>query len=230
MKQNGPEYLSKTARIQVKVCGLTRPQEASACANIGIDAIGLVFYPPSPRNLTFAAARDICRAVSNQTFCVGVFVNPIFEDVCEAIDFCRIDAVQLHGNESPDFVDKIQTTGVRVIKTLFSRKPPGFDRTEDFSPDAFLVEQGSGPLPGGNAETWLWGDAGRLRTDRPVILAGGLRPDNIASAVMAAHPDAVDVSSGVEASPGCKDIKKVAALMTAISTIRPQKKIRRVFS
>ena len=112
---------------------------------------------------------------------------------------------------------------------LFFQTVPGFETAADFQPDAFLIERGGGRLPGGNAEDWCWAETKRIRTTTPLILAGGIRPDNVAAAILGAQPDAVDVSSGVEASPGQKDITKVQALLHAVKKMDMKKPIRRIF-
>ena len=112
-----------------------------------------------------------------------------------------------------------------VIKALFAQRAPGFEAASGIPASAFLVECGKGPLPGGNAQDWDWDRAAALGARHPLILAGGLTPENAAQAVRAAFPDAVDVSSGVEASPGRKDIHKVEQLIAAVSTAAARRPI-----
>jgi phosphoribosylanthranilate isomerase len=217
-------------RPEIKICGLTRVDEAVACAEAGADAIGLVFYPPSPRHLTPRQAREISLALPNPTARVGVFVNCPVSDILKRIDDCRLTAVQLHGQESPDVVTALCNRGVRVIKALFISKPPLISEVWRYPAAAFLVECGKGILPGGNALSWNWSEVKIFGLSYPLILAGGLGPDTISLAVSEAAPDAVDVSSGVESSPGCKDIKKVRSLIHAISRCRIERQPRRIWS
>jgi phosphoribosylanthranilate isomerase len=214
---------------EIKICGLTRANEAVSCAEAGADAIGLVFYPPSPRNLTPQQARDINLTLPEQTARVGVFVDSPVSDILKRIDDCRLTAVQLHGQESPDVVRVLCERGVQVIKALFIHKLPLICEASRYPAATFLVECGKGLLPGGNALTWNWGEVKSFGMSYPLILAGGLSPDTIAQAVSEARPDAVDVSSGVESSPGRKDIQKVRALIQAISRCSIERQPRRIW-
>jgi phosphoribosylanthranilate isomerase len=217
-------------RPEIKICGLTRVDEAVACAEAGADAIGLVFYPPSPRHLALQQAREISLAVPDQTARVGVFVDSPVSDILKRIDDCRLTAVQLHGQESPAFVRDLCERGVQVIKALFIHKPPLICEASHYQAAAFLVECGKGRLPGGNALTWNWIEVKSFGLSYPLILAGGLSPDTIARAVSEACPDALDISSGVESSPGRKDIQKVRALIHAISRCALERQPRRIWS
>lgn len=207
MKKNPP---------QVKICGLTRVDQAVACAAAGADAIGLVFYPPSPRNVSATTAREISDALPASVAKVGVFVNASVDSVLEMARLAGLTAVQLHGQETPAMVARLKCSGVAVIKALFAAKAPGLELADSFGADAVLFEQGAGRLPGGNAETWDYRLAKRETLGPPLILAGGLDPDNVAAAIAAARPDAIDLSSGVEAAPGRKSIDKVERLMAAV--------------
>jgi phosphoribosylanthranilate isomerase len=223
------EHTMNLYRPEIKICGLTRADEAVACAEAGADAIGLVFYPPSPRHLTPQQAREISMALPDQTARVGVFVDSPVSDILKRIDDCGLTAVQLHGQESPDVVMALCDRGIRVIKALFIHKPPLICEASRYPAAAFLVECGKGRLPGGNALTWNWGEVKSFGLSYPLILAGGLSPDTISQAVFEAGPDAVDVSSGIESSPGRKDIHKVRALINAISHCTIERQPRRIW-
>jgi phosphoribosylanthranilate isomerase len=214
---------------EIKICGLTRADEAVACAEAGADAIGLVFYPPSPRHLTLQQARQISLALPDKTARVGVFVDRPVSDILKTIDDCGLTDVQLHGQESPDMVQALCEKGVRVIKALFIQKPPLIREALRYPAAAFLVECGKGRLPGGNALSWNWSEVKSFGKAYPLILAGGLSPDTIAQAVFEAGPDAVDVSSGVEFSPGRKDIRKVRALIQAVSRCSIERQPRKIW-
>jgi len=214
---------------QVKVCGLTRVENALECIALGADAIGCVFYPKSPRHVTDDQARDICKAVSLRAATVGVFVNESFSFIMKKVQRCLLDTVQLHGQESPELVTRLRKEKLKVIKTLFLSSMPGFKNAKDFEPSAFLVECGDGALPGGNAVSWNWEKARHLVENYPVILAGGLSQENVSTAVNQSTPDAVDVSSGVELSPGVKDSGKVEAFIHAVSLCGFIRKTRRIF-
>jgi phosphoribosylanthranilate isomerase len=148
---------------------------------------------------------------------VGVFINPTWDFICQAIQTCRLGGVQLHGNESAELVARLRRTfDLTVIKVLFAAKEPRMNDAGRYKPNAFLVEAGKGVLPGGNAETWDWAGAKLLTGAYPTILAGGLCPENLEQAVTACLPDAVDVSSGVESAPGRKDLAKVQRFIDAL--------------
>ena len=209
--------------IEVKICGLTRVSDAVGCAEMGVDAVGCVFFPKSPRHVTPAAARDISRAVSPAVGTVGVFVDADYETVMRTVEACGLTAVQLHGRESPRQVRRIRKQGIRVIKALFVNGRPAPDRAADYPAHAFLVECAQGPLPGGNAMAWHYESIQSIPAYdriRPLILAGGLSLETVSYAIEQARPDAVDVSSGVEQRPGVKSMDKVWKFLAVVSRYR----------
>lgn len=220
----------KTNAPQVKICGLTLPDQALACADLGADAVGLVFYPKSPRFVTMEAARVVCAALPASVAKVGVFVDEPMDVIIEAVRACGLTAVQLHGGESPQLVKQLTDQFINVIKALYVEGLPAMDKADDYPAAAFLIECKKGILPGGNAMTWDWKAARDFGVRRPLILAGGLDPENVGKAIRDAVPDAVDVSSGVEASPGIKDMKKVDAFIRAVRACNIDKPLRRIFS
>ncbi len=201
---------------QVKICGLTHPHEAVQCTHLGADAIGLVFFPKSPRNVTSDQAREIVDALPETVAATGVFVNAGFSSIMSRVEHCGLSMVQLHGRELPDLALRLKAEGVGVIKALFIDGRPGIEDADGFDVDGYLVECAKGPLPGGNATAWDWGAARDFGRRYPLVLAGGLSPDNVADAINAGIPSAIDVSSGVEVSPGRKDPDKVARLIEAV--------------
>jgi phosphoribosylanthranilate isomerase len=209
--------MTENACPRIKICGLTRVDEAVGCAELGANAIGLVFFPGSPRHVTDEQALAISTAVSNRAKRVGVFVNATSEEILRKVEFCRLSAVQLHGQESPELVNRLVDREISVIKALFADGRPALSEAKNYAASAFLVECSKGPLPGGNAMAWDWGAVKPFGENHPLILAGGLSPENVLQAVSSAHPHAVDVSSGVESSPGRKDLKRVAAFIGAVS-------------
>ena len=207
-----------------------------ACARMGADAIGLVFFPKSPRHLDSHQARVICRQLPADVTPVAVCVDMPSADILNLAAICGFSTVQLHGQETPAEIDHLSQAGLRVIKALFARRSPGFNRVFDYrAAAALLVECGRGTLPGGNAAVWNWQLPKPLFQRHPVILAGGLDPGNVRTALEISCPDAVDVSSGVEASPGRKDLEKVKAFIDVVkgrSTDRPlsiKRPLRQVF-
>jgi phosphoribosylanthranilate isomerase len=198
----------------IKICGLTRPDNALACVHAGADAIGLVFFKKSPRNVTMDQAIAITRILHRSILTCGVFVDESFEFIMERVERCHLTAVQLHGQESPTLVERLAKKNLRVIKALFAAKKPDLSDASLYPAASFcLVEYGKGILPGGNAEAWDYGLSARLNTQVPLMLAGGLTCENIEQAIGLANPVAVDLSSGVEKVPGLKDIKKVASFI-----------------
>jgi phosphoribosylanthranilate isomerase len=213
---------------QIKVCGLTRPDQARACADLGADAIGLVFYGKSPRNVTLKQAAAIRAALPPGVSAVGVFVNPSREALVQSVDRCGLDIIQLHGTETPDVVTGLHADlNVPIIKALFTTRPPGLTDAGNYDAAGYLVECGQGPLPGGNAMGWDWSLAEEFARHYPLILAGGLGPDNVVQAIGACLPDAVDASSKLEAEPGVKDLEKVAGFIARVKQTEPLYKGRK---
>lgn len=203
-----------THRPLIKICGLTRPDNALACVHAGADAIGLVFFDKSPRNVTMDQARAITNILPGSVLTCGVFVNESFEFIMERVERCRLTAVQLHGQESPGLVERLVKENLLVIKALFAAKKPNLADASLYTAASFcLVEYGRGTLPGGNAESWDYGLSALLDTQVPLMLAGGLSCENIEQAINIANPRAVDVSSGVEKAHGLKDIEKVTSFI-----------------
>lgn len=207
-------------RPWIKICGLTDPDNALACANLRPDALGLVFYEKSPRYVTMDQADRIIKALPRHILTFGVFVDNSLEDILEKVKGCALKGVQLHGKEYPELVDRLKKEHLFVIKALFAAKEPYLSRAKEYSTaSALLVEYGKGILPGGNAESWNYELSCRIDTKTPVIIAGGLSPDNVTKAMKTARPFGVDVSSGVEKSPGMKDIHKVGAFIARINAL-----------
>jgi len=214
---------------QVKICGLTRVEQAVQCVALGADAIGCVFYPKSPRHLADDRARKICLALPERVKKVGVFVNQTFSRIMHHVKFCHLSTVQLHGQESPELVGRLRNENLQVIKALFVNGNPSLKDAENYQPSAFLVEYGQGRLPGGNALEWNWEQAKNFGEKHPLIIAGGLTPENVSHAIKVSSPHAVDVSSGVESSPGNKDIDKVSLFLNAVFRCGFNKKTEKIF-
>ncbi len=214
---------------QVKVCGLTLVDEAVACAEMGADAIGLVFYPPSPRFVSGKRAREISGSLPGKVWKIGVFVDEPFTEVLKRAVFCRLNCVQLHGSEPPEMVEALELAGISVIKSLFVKKRPFLSEAGLYRASAYLIEGGRGLVPGGAGLSWKWGEARELAGDLPCILAGGLSPENVGEAIYEFGPDAVDVSSGVESEPGKKDIGKVRAFIQAVRNAKVRTGSGRIF-
>jgi phosphoribosylanthranilate isomerase len=193
----------------VKICGVTRLDDALACVDAGADAIGFNFWPRSKRHIPVADAAAIARRMPAELRTVGVFVDPAAADVERAFASGAIDLAQLHGDESPAFCG--QWSG-RYIKALRLRDATTLDALGGYDCDLVLVDADT-PGYGGSGQRADVGLAERAARERRVILAGGLTPENVADAVARVQPYGVDVAGGVEREPGVKDWIKVAAFV-----------------
>lgn len=201
----------------IKICGVTDPETAKLCAELGASAIGCVFYEKSHRHLSVEKALAITSAVPETMLRVALMVDP---DVDEAVFIAKnagCNAIQLHGNESPQTALTLMEKGFQVIKAFYMHGSPSILSRKDFPKAAIpLVEASSGKLPGGNAKAWDWSSARIFSEKSPLILAGGLDPENISQALEKARPWGVDVSSGVESAPGVKDHEKIRRFIEKI--------------
>ena len=200
-------------RTRVKICGITRPGDARAAAEAGADAIGLVFYPPSPRFLSVERAIEIRDAVPAFVQTVALFVNPDAAQVAQVIGRVKPALLQFHGDETPQFCTQF---GMPYVKACRVRQ--GIDLLEYLRPfataaawllDSFVEEYG------GVGERFDWSLAPERR-ERPLILSGGLDASNVAQAIRRVRPWGVDVSSGVESAKGVKDAAKIAAFIAEV--------------
>ena len=183
---------------------------------LGAWAIGLIHYDESPRQVEPAEATAIAAAFRRKCELVGVFVNPELEEVAKAVEDEALTMVQLNGEEGPSFCAEVaRSTGVKVIKAIHVSSAADIHAAEAFRTDFHLFDRRSGGLWGGTGESFDWGLLRERRSGVPAILAGGLRPENVAEAIATTHPYAVDVASGVEAEPGRKDHATMAAFFEA---------------
>jgi len=195
---------------RVKICGITSAADALHAIRCGADALGLVFYAKSPRCLSPEQARTIIGELPPFVTAVGLFVNQRAEEIRRIFEFCGLDAVQLHGDEAPE---DCRLAPLRVIKALRVRDEASLADLDQYPVNAVLLDAWSPDSYGGTGLTFNWQLAARAAKTRHIILAGGLTPENVAGAVRAVRPYAVDVSSGVESAPGRKDRQKVAAFI-----------------
>jgi len=199
--------------VKVKICGITSVADAQVAEAAGADMIGLMFCEQSPRNQSLAQAVEISRSVSPFVLKVGVFVNPEEGNVVEAIRACGLNLLQFHGDETPEFCTQF---GVMNVKAFRVRDAESLKALTDYSTDAWLLDAYSKAGLGGTGECFNWDLAVEAtKLGKPIFLAGGLTPENVADAVARVNPFAVDVSSGVESAPGQKDAAKVQAFVTA---------------
>jgi phosphoribosylanthranilate isomerase len=203
---------------KIKFCGITNLPDAERAAAAGAWAIGLIFYPPSPRRCKLDDAVEIGAALKRQVEVVGVFVNPTLEYVTQLADAAELTMLQLHGDEGPAFCgEAARRTGCKVIKAARVRSGADIQALSPFHTDFHLLDSYAPGLRGGTGESFAWDLAREHRGTVPLILSGGLRPDNVAEAIAAVEPFAVDVASGVEASPGHKDPAKLEAFSSAVA-------------
>ena len=202
---------------RVKICGITRLEDAELAAELGAWAVGFILWPQSKRFIEPALAAGIERRVRRKVSTVGVFVNHTLDEVAAAVENIGLTHVQLHGDEGPSFCTAVaERTGAKVIKAV--RIGSGADMRDlgrFHTVDFHLLDTAARGLRGGTGETWDWSLIDQRRLDNPVILSGGLSPDNVAEGIARVRPYAVDVSSGVEAEPGIKDPEKLHAFFAA---------------
>jgi len=202
--------------MNVKICGITRAEDAVLATELGATAIGMVFWPSSPRYIDPEHARTIVEALPQHVTVVGVFVN----QTMEALGIARrigLDAVQLHGNEP---VDDYFDLPVPVIKAVPVRDTRSVTEASAIPKHVAVLLDAYDPVRrGGTGTVADWSIAAAISRRRPVLLSGGLNPGNIADAIAAVRPNAVDVSSGVESEPGRKDPAKLQALFAALSGV-----------
>ena len=197
--------------IRVKICGLTRVDDALAAARSGVDAVGLVFVSRSPRHVELDTARAICRALPPFVSRVGLFMDAESEQVRHVLGQVPLDWLQFHGREDANYCAQF---GRPWIKALAMGGPHAVDVTSFESADALLLDSHGAGAMGGSGETFDWKRVPTMK--RPWVLAGGLHPGNVAEACRQLRPDAVDVSSGVEDRPGVKSDKLMDQFIKAV--------------
>jgi len=197
--------------VRIKICGLTREDEARAVAGLGADAVGFVFWPRSPRYVAPETVGSWIADWPAGTLRVGVFVNETPADVARIMRAARLDVAQLHGREPPEDCAGLPGAVWKMIPLDGSAAHP----PAAYPVDAYLLDRYDPALPGGSGRTVDWSRAAAFvrAADKPVALAGGLRPENIRAALEQVRPWAVDVSSGVEIAPGRKDMERVKAFI-----------------
>jgi phosphoribosylanthranilate isomerase len=212
--------IESATAVRIKICGITNTQDAVAAAELGADAVGFVFAP-SPRQVSPEKAREIIIALPPLVQAVGVFLDEDPEKVASIADFCRLDLLQFHGKESAAYCARF---GRRVIKAVRVQNRGGLKGCSEYSSivDALLLDSYVSGRSGGTGLTFDWNLALEAKRYGRIILAGGLNPDNVAAAISAAKPYAVDASSGLEQEPGVKDHEKMARfIQTVRQTVTP---------
>lgn len=200
-------------RTRIKICGIRRVEDAQQVGDSGADALGLVFYPPSPRAVSVEQAASISAVAAPLLTVVGLFVDPSAGQVEAVLARCAIDVLQFHGEESAAFCEQFRRPYIKAL-----RMAPGLDIPAAVAAHprarAFLFDAWQPGLPGGTGRTFDWARLPAL--ERPWLLAGGLGPDNVAEAIAATGAPAVDVSGGVERAPGEKDGERIRRFVAAV--------------
>ena len=197
----------------VKICGITRLEDAQAAVAAGANALGFVFWPKSPRYVDPARAREIVATLPESVNAVGVFVDQPADEVNEIADVVGLGAVQLHGGEGQDYV-RAMTRPVMKAVAVDGTNPPLVDA---WPPSVGVLLDVHDPVKkGGTGKTVDWAMAADVAKRRPVVLAGGLTPENVGEAIARVQPYGIDVSSGVESEPGIKDHGRLKALFEAV--------------
>ena len=199
---------------RIKICGLTRVEDALAAVAAGADALGFIFYDRSPRYVAPEVVASITRQLPPLVTKVGVFVNAPAAEIRRVVEVAGLDIPQLHGEETPEFCARL---GWPVVKAFRLQSAAAVDQLASYPVAAWLLDAYVPGLRGGTGAQFNWEWAIQAKAGgRPVILAGGLTPDNVAEAVRTVRPYAVDVSSGVETAPGQKDIPRLRELIRAV--------------
>jgi phosphoribosylanthranilate isomerase len=196
---------------RIKMCGMTRPEDARAAAAAGASAIGMVFWPGSPRCVTVEGACAIVAALPVGVPAIGVFVNQSVDEINAAIDGAGLFGVQLHGDEPAEIIARVRRPVIRAVSletaALVDALPPQV---------TVLLDAADPERRGGTGITIDWEAAAIIARKRPVVLAGGLTPQNVERAIAQVRPYGVDVSSGIESAPGIKDHERIAAFVEAV--------------
>jgi phosphoribosylanthranilate isomerase len=207
-----------TARV--KICGVTRLADAQLAVELGAWAVGMVFYPASPRCCTLTEAETIGAALRRRIEIAGVFVNATLDEIASVSERVGLTLVQLHGEEGPAFCAEVaRRTGARTIKAASIRGLFTLRDLERFHTDFHLVDGYAAGLRGGTGERFDWSLLSTRRSKRPLILGGGLDAEHVAAALATARPFALDVASGVEIAPGIKDPQRMRAFFEAAETV-----------
>jgi phosphoribosylanthranilate isomerase len=200
--------------IQVKICGITNKEDALCAVRCGAGALGFIFYSPSPRNISPEDARKIVSALPADLAKVGVFVNESPAEVKRIVEYCGLDMIQLHGDETPAYCHEFPAS--QIIKAVELKNDDDLNHASRYDVAAILVDSRSAGLYGGTGRKADWELAYRMGSKKPLILSGGLNEDNIEEALKVVAPSALDINSGAESEPGKKDHVKLARIFDKI--------------
>ena len=200
--------------VEVKICGITNMSDAFIAAKCGADALGFIFYPKSQRYVVPAKAKEIIQGLPYEIVKVGVFVNQEMHKVKEIVKFCGLNLIQIHGDEPPEYCTQFPISS--LIKAISYREEEDIRKLKNYSVRAILVDACQPGHYGGTGKNSDWRLAIKVKEMRPLILAGGLNRGNIREAIETVRPQAVDINSGVEISPGKKDPQKIKEIITMV--------------
>jgi phosphoribosylanthranilate isomerase len=202
---------------KVKICGITNLEDARAATDLGAWALGLIFFPDSPRRVELEQAAEIATALRRRVELAGVFVNAPLDEVLGVLESAPLSMLQFHGDEGPSYCEEARRrTGLKVMKAARVRDRAAVRALSSYRTDFHLLDAYVPGSWGGTGERFDWELATAHPGKPPLVLSGGLDPDNVAEAIAVAKPFAVDVASGVEAEPGRKDRDKLARFFTAV--------------
>lgn len=206
-------FLSPAARARIKICGITRLEDAQAAVALEVDALGFVFYDRSPRYIKPEQAAEIIKQLPDSVSAVGLFVNPAQQQIDDVLDVCMLDIIQLHGDETPDFC---RAQSLPVMKAVAVSSVDDLKRATSFDCAVLLDAKAPEGVFGGTGKSFDWSILEGFSHNFPLILAGGLNAENVTEALAVRQWFAVDVSSGVETYPGLKDAGEMQAFVAAV--------------
>lgn len=207
--------------LRVKICGITQPDQGQEIARLGAHSIGFICVQKSPRYVTPEQIRAIVEQLPPQVVRVGVFMDAPFEEIVRTVQASDLTSIQLHGAESPELCDRLRQTfpEIELIKAFRIRSGEDLRQTQPYEDhvDWLLLDAYHPNLGGGTGQTLDWRSLQTFHPQRPWLLAGGLTPDNVQDALSLIHPNGIDLSSGVETSPGHKDLQRVEQLFQRLN-------------
>jgi len=214
--------------VKLKICGITNISDAYMAAECGVDALGFIFYPKSQRYVAPAKAKEIIQKLPWEMITVGVFVNQEIHAVKEIVSFCRLHLIQLHGDESPEYCGQFPTS--TLIKAVSYHTEKEIQELKNYPVAAILMDAREAGHYGGTGKNSDWRLAIKVKETHHLILAGGLNRENIREAIVRVRPQAVDINSGVEISPGKKDPQKIREIMEIIRATDTDEASRNIFT
>ena len=213
-------------RIRIKICGITRYADAEVAVREGVDSLGFIFYEKGPRYIDPEEARLIIERIPPFVGVVGLFVDKKRNEVEEIVDYCRLTHVQLHGEESPKYCERLSRCIVscQILKALRIGNGIGPAQVADYSPHVkgFVLDTYRNGNPGGTGESFDWSIIDKLNIDKPFLLAGGIGIDNVNDAIIKVKPFGVDANSALETEPGIKSHEKIKSFISMVRKIEGQ--------